>query len=382
MICINKNDYDFYRYAVAKVSFLRSFKMFELSENIPKSNVMFVKYNPEKNPIRLYFIRNEEIIDKEQIINKEGESKTELSKENVLTYYISFKSAEHSKDFISAFNLDVGDYKLFMSQFKKDFILALTDSETYIVECKDYELLFDGLLIHGFDKSEPCFKYYSRDNIEANTYGQLDGKISFCSPTTFNDPFDVNCFFANGTDIRNLFRIFCVAPSPDKILMWSYYSYNHKGYCFEYSKNDVLNAIMNVKIPGILLVGDAIYTSNRPSQKSKLNNISYTEVGFYIQAAFSKYKEWSHEDEFRFVLILKDDSCLNLIKKNNIDLDGEDDEKKTKEPEYTDYLNLKVNILNIFQGCEGDKTKILKDHSNAIHSYKHLSKDPNDYKLL
>lgn len=374
MICINKNDFDSFRYAVAKVSFLQKFKMFELSWNIPKSNVMFVKFYTKREPIRLFFIRNEEI-DKEK-------DKTELSKENILTYYISFQSKKRSKEFIEAFNINVSDYETFMSQFNEDFILALTDSEKYIDEYKNYKFLFDKILIHGFDESETCFKYYGRDNIESNTYGQLDGKISFCSPTTFNDPFDVNCFFANGTDIRNLFRIFCVAPSPDKILMWSYYSYNHKGYCFEYSKNDVLNAIMNVGIPGIILVGDAIYTNKRPTQKSRLNNISYTEVGFYIKAAFSKYEDWSHEKEFRFVLILKDDSCLYLIKENNIVLDGESDEEKTNKPEYTDYLNLKVNILKIYQGCEGDKSKILKDHSNVIHSYKHYVKDPNDYKLI
>ena len=135
---------------------------------------------------------------------------------------------------------------------------------------------------------------------------------------------------------------------------------------------------MNVKIPGIILVGDAIYTDKRPPQRSRLNNISYSEVSFYIQAAFSKFEDWSHEDEFRFVLILNDDSCLDLIKDNNLTIDGETDVEKIN----TDYLNVKVNIQNIFQGCEGDKSKILKDHSNATHLYKHYIKDPNDYKLI
>ena len=91
---------------------------------------------------------------------------------------------------------------------------------------------------------------------------------------SFNDPFDVNCYFANNKDMSKLFRIFCVAPSPKEILMWSYYGTEHKGYCMEYKEQDILNSIKDMERDGLCIIGNVDYKDSRAKQKSKLNAIS------------------------------------------------------------------------------------------------------------
>ena len=75
---------------------------------------------------------------------------------------------------------------------------------------------------------------------------------------------------------------------------------------------------------------------------------------FYIDATFTKYSEWSHEDECRFVI---------LSEKHN-----------------EDYININVNIEIIYEGCEGDNSFISNSQGRLLESIQ-LSKDENEYRL-
>lgn len=54
---------------------------------------------------------------------------------------------------------------------------------------------------------------------------------------------------------------------------------------------------------GICIIGNVDYRDSRPKQESKLNSICITELKFYVKACFLKFTEWSHEKEFRFVIL-------------------------------------------------------------------------------
>lgn len=361
MICINREDYDNYRYAVAKEAFLSYFKQFKLESNEMRSNKMIVK-DRDNRSVELVFARSDD--DKKSSENR------------IKAYLISLHSTKESKPFIEDYPVD---YKEYIRLYRRSFDLAITDSDRYMKSVQHYQELFEELIVKGFDEDEMCYKYYSSQLIEgddndpkSDDHGIKDGKISFSSPNTFNDPFDTNCFFANGTDISDLFRIFCVAPSPKLILLWSYYASEHKGYCFEYSKNEIYKAISSIGIPGILLVGDVKYTNNRPAQKSKLNTVSYSEVQFYIKAAFSKFEEWGHEREFRFVYIYKE----SVLEENKTDYLLRNELEETPG-----YLQVPVSIKGIYQGCKGKKNKVLVDSHGNILPYIQLTKDSKDYHL-
>ena len=77
---------------------------------------------------------------------------------------------------------------------------------------------------------------------------------------------------------------------------------------------------------------------------------------FYIEAAFTKFEEWSHEKEFRFV----------LLSQNFKDAD--------------DYISYKVDVVNIYKGIKGDGTPIKDGKGNTI-TPKLISKDSSKYLL-
>ena len=57
----------------------------------------------------------------------------------------------------------------------------------------------------------------------------VEGNVSFSHPKHFNDPFDCNCYYADGHSMMDFFRVFCFTYAADNILMWSYYANSHAG---------------------------------------------------------------------------------------------------------------------------------------------------------
>ena len=93
------------------------------------------------------------------------------------------------------------------------------------------------------------------------------------------------------------------------------------------------------------------------------NRFSFSNLNFYIQATFAKFKEWSHEREYRFVFIL--------------DNQEEEATKREAEEKLSDWVVLpKVDILQGYAGCQAKK--IIKDTAYPIRQ---LKKDIVNYQL-
>ena len=189
-------------------------------------------------------------------------------------------------------------------------------------------ILFHGLFItvdKVIEKYPVCYKYYSFSPTLIDLLGLGDklffrfsdkyftdrlsnGTVFFNHPKFFNDPFDINCFKdANGNidknaPERNLVRVFCSTKQYDNILLWSHYSANHTGYCFEYSTESIIECI-NSTLPNakLLIVGNVIYKGPRnifTSGKCNVNDL----INDLIKTSFKKSKAWEYENECRFVI--------------------------------------------------------------------------------
>lgn len=348
MYFINKSDIENYRNAIAKVLFLNLYPDYSFEKDFEKSNSMRCLYGKQRKPciVSLFKMPTVVIPSNTEVFSfyQPGKSKKAKEKNNNSNIHIMELSKEFNTGYNSAFELAISDPKQYME--------SIADG---------YQMFFDNIVlkhedIENFNRS--WFKYYSKEKVQNNKHNVVDGNISFADPKTFNDPFDVNCYFANSNDMSGLFRIFCVTPKPNDILMWSYYGSDHKGYCFEYSEKDILQQILNNMQDGLCIIGDVDYKTKRPEQKSRLNSISFTEVKFYISAAFTKYEEWKHEKEYRFVLLSPSFAMTN-----------------------EQYENYSVPVKNIFNGLNGDGLPIVNG-SGAIITPLPINKDNSDYQLL
>lgn len=345
MILINVNDLEKYRYAVGKVCFLETYYHMELIENADE-NCMWVydKDVNEKKYIAI-FRRPEDI--------------PEAASE-VYVYYEKAKFKKYNKE--EKYVIECLDSR-FDGLYQEYIVAALMNpkklfeklSEDYFVK------LFSPIVEKEKNNLKPtvykCFKYWRQEKVQNNLYGVNDGKITFCNPSTFNDPFDCNCVFNDNSSLSDKFRIFCTAPSNDNILLWSYYGENHKGYCFRYDKDDIVKAILDSGVDGICIIGKVKYKKKRPKQKSAKTIISYSEIKFYIEAAFTKFINWDHEEEYRFVIISDDFGETN------------------------NYYTLQVPIEEMYVGCKGAMNDIF-DSAGKATSPRQLIKHSAEYKLI
>jgi len=347
MILINENDLEKYRYAVGKVCFLESYYRMDLIEDAG-TNCMWVydRDNDEKRYIAIF--RRPEVIPEDVF--------------KVYVYYEKAKFNKYSKESKNRYIVNCLDDE-FDRLYQKKIIAALTNpQELFNQLSKEYfEKIFSKIVENDKKYFKPtlqkCFKYWNREKVKKNRYNVNDGHITFCNPSVFNDPFDCNCVFNDDSPLSDRFRIFCTAPSYYNILLWSYYGEDHKGYCFKYDRNEIVNAILDSKTDGICIVGKVKYKKKRPKQKSAKNTISYSEIKFYIEAAFTKYVNWEHEQEYRFVIISDDFASAS------------------------DYVEFKVPIEEIYVGCKGIPGCV-SDSSGRTRSPIELRKHLDEYEII
>ena len=333
MYIIDKDEIENYRYAIAKDCFLRVYPQYIFIQDIEKSNCMvMVKDNCEC------------------IVSLFSKPKTSMKK---IKKIYSFYDKQHYKRGLekgSSENIHIIELSdEYIHEYNTLFALAIKKPKEYMEKRNENSRIFcENILLSGDEirrYNRNFYKYYAQSTIEEKKYGVIDGNISFVDPSTFNDPFDVNCYFANNKDMSKLFRIFCVAPSPKEILMWSYYGTEHKGYCMEYKEQDILNSIKDMERDGLCIIGNVDYKDSRAKQKSKLNAISLTELKFYVEAAFTKFSEWSHEKEYRYVILS--------------DSFSEENDK---------YLTRNIPINRVFCGCRGAGTTVINSAGETMHT--------------
>ena len=214
----------------------------------------------------------------------------------------------------------------------------------------------NNILIRLFSKSEKIdtneifYKYYNDNMRDKNILNEIlsNGLISFSNPQNFNDPFDCDCVNEITGESKNMFKVLCLTPDYTNILMWSYYGNNHKGYCLGYNKNILLNELSE-RYSGICFIGKVSYRQKRPSYRIKKALGLMDTILFYIKCLFVKFFEWSHENEYRMVIISPPDD------KN-------------------DYFSFNTTVMARYAGCE-NKSKSLPPQ------FTKLVKDLDDYML-
>ena len=293
MLILEKEQVESYRYMIAKTVFLILHPMYELLENIPDSNVMLVQAQSRNEvPFYVSLLKGPTV---------KGDFKEKL--------YVYYQSAPYARQMKQA-KTEAGSIRLLEHRFddlyKMYFEMAFLDPDRFYALLDSYawkEAIIKDLFVTSGQVHQKLYKYLSADTVSMNRHQVNDGFLSFSHPSVFNDPFDCNCVFANNLMMQDLFRVLCLTPEHKNILMWSYYAENHKGFCFQYDMSDLIEQIKKIEHNGICIMGNVRYSSIRPKQKAPSNQFSFTDISFYIDAAFTKFEEWKHEREYRFVLI-------------------------------------------------------------------------------
>lgn len=354
MKIILKEQVENYRFTVAKIVFLLSETQYAFVSDIKESNLMLVenqvsgervyisilskptKIPSDEYPIHIYYQKPR--YGKYKKVN-EDESVENINKENRVML------------------LPKGFDDMFSEAIEKSFLDTESFLNTLQEELRsilDYYFLDEESELYKTLNIVKLYKYFSKKSVDENKYHINDGALSFSHPKYFNDPFDCNCSLANNQDMSDRFRVLCLTHEYDNILMWSYYSENHTGYCFEYLFSNIVSAINNLNntISGLCIYGDLDYKNKRPKQKSQVNTFSFSDLKFYIDASFTKYDEWKHERESRFVIL--SDSL--------------------KE----DFVQLDLDIHRIYEGCLGDGKAIFNSSGKPLKA-KLLLKDDVEY---
>jgi hypothetical protein len=222
--------------------------------------------------------------------------------------------------------------------------------------------------------------YHYQNFCRSHLQDALEGKLHFSNPHNFNDPWDCKPWFdalrlgdptyrakciefserfhdLNGTEadrgalkarlrtdsgllemirittertrkvIADHWRIYCLTPCCDSILMWSHYSDKHKGICLEFDGG-------NPTVGGAYQV---MYNHELPMLDPNIVAGNNNEV---IQILLNKSSVWEYEDEYRVV-----------------GLDGEVNGATPQFLPITDkcFLSLPPGVLAaVIVGCEAD----------------------------
>ncbi len=142
----------------------------------------------------------------------------------------------------------------------------------------------------------------------------------------------------NMINIKNEFRILSLAKSPFKILMWGYYCNSGKGICLEHKMESIHNAIETsadvAKYKAtICIYGNIKYSEDRPKYDPVVGKRIDNMLEYIVKCVFTKFMDWSHEDEFRYVLMGGDvvdskaicvgsdlEKCYFGVKKDEVEL--------------------------------------------------------------
>lgn len=211
---------------------------------------------------------------------------------------------------------------------------------------------------------ERFYKYFRANSPFAQS--QIDGSLTFCNPSTFNDPFDCDCQIITDEGTMNLkesFRVLALGTRPDDILMWAYYGEDHKGIAVEHELRDIIRGL-SVAYQGIAIYGNVKYKKARPKYKTygiPSGKASFViDLDFLVRCCFTKYRGWKHENEFR-ILTFASGFVADTIERSS------------------DYMTISSSPSQVFQGIKFvQPTPPLSFPPKT----KKLKKDPRKYKLV
>ena len=97
------------------------------------------------------------------------------------------------------------------------------------------------------------------------------------------------------TAINSRYRVYCLCPQADNLLMWAHYADSHRGICLEFDlRNDVLCSALKCK-----------YAAEFPTIKLHDHSMS-TDLLILL----SKSNVWSYEQEYRLIAQEKTEAVL------------------------------------------------------------------------
>lgn len=163
-----------------------------------------------------------------------------------------------------------------------------------------------------FSKKLTLYKY--RDKFEMD---KLD--LKFTDIRDLNDPLEGDCYFKNSNQEFYPY-ILSLCTKKDDLLMWSYYGGGHRGMCLTYESEDI-NQNLSRFISKTGVSSGIIFAGYKNiSYRSKSISISANEAdrigNLYelIKKCFSKNIRFQHENEFRYLMIGRNDQQGSFVK--------------------------------------------------------------------
>lgn len=245
-------------------------------------------------------------------------------------------------------------------------------------------------MIHQ-SKPEILFKY---TNVENAIKIIQSSSLKFSNPADFNDPFDCDVdlvdfnfkedphpeilleieiiqkqfrldefpFGSNENKITfwnhlyreaqiekiNSTRISCFSLSNDVIVMWSHYADKHKGVCLAF------NNIISPRFIDLNDIDDISEGYVEYSAENKINYISSDKLTGLKKIFLSKSKSWSHEQEYRYLLVNQKNDFYKFSDKFITDI----------------YFGLKTSVEEkeyLINSCRKENLNHLKFHNPTKH---------------
>jgi hypothetical protein len=121
-------------------------------------------------------------------------------------------------------------------------------------------------------------------------------------------------------------RVYCLTPHPNSVLMWSHYGNRHSGICFEF---DTL----------VPLFGRALQVIYRESLPP-ISSSSFEDWGTAASMLLEKSSDWRYEDEYR---VLARDVAADALPTDSLPITDKD------------FLTLPTGALTaVIAGCNAD----------------------------
>ncbi len=149
--------------------------------------------------------------------------------------------------------------------------------------------------------------------------------------------------------IKKYFRVLCMSPHYDDILMWGYYGGFGSGLCGGFKKADIVDAFKE-ESNFILVSGKVFYSKDNNKPKYSGEPV----YKYILKCVFTKSGIWEHEDETRYLLL---------------------------KPKFNgDYYSKKTVCSERYLGVTADSADVSNfTFPSAPHK---MQKDPSRYKLI
>lgn len=163
-----------------------------------------------------------------------------------------------------------------------------------------------------FSKKLTLYKY--RDKFEMD---KLD--LKFTDIRDLNDPLEGGCYYKYSNQEFYPY-ILSLCTKKDDLLMWSYYGGGHRGMCLTYKSEDINQNLLKFVSKTGVSSGVIFAGYKNISYSSELISIGDEEedrIGnLYklIRECFSKNIRFQHENEFRYLMIGRNDLQSSFVK--------------------------------------------------------------------